>query len=428
MKRVGFLCNKMLNKELIKQVIEDAAKGKHKRPDVQKALENLEKTIDQIYDLVLHDSYVPTKPHNVTIHDQSSNKLRVIGVVPFYPDGIMHRLATEVMKPVLMRGMYAHSCASIPNRGNAHASRYLKKALKHHTNSKYCAKLDIKQYYPSLKPENVIKALSRKIKDKKFLNLVYRIISSNSENQEGMTIGFYINQWLANFYLEPLDHAIIAMDGVVSYVRNMDDMIILGRNKKKLHRAVDMIRWILRDMGLRLKENWQVFKVDSRGIDFVGYVFHHGYTTLRKRNFLKLTKQSRRLYKYKRNHKNISFHQAAGLISRTGQLVHCDGANIKNAYLDKGVRIRTLKKIIRRHNKYLRDKDLKIRCILKIKWRYPNHGLSDKQLSDIADELVKKINEKHRLIKKQKRKYKYKYKKPKWRKFLVREKKKKLKW
>ena len=107
-------------------------------------------------------------------------------------------------------------------------------------------------------------------------------------------------------------------------------------------------------------------------------------------------------------------------------MVHCDGANIKNAYLDKGIRIRTLKKIIRRHNKYLRDKDLKIRCILKIKWRYPNHGLSDRQLSDIADELVKKINEKHRLIKQQKRKYKYK--KPKWRKFLVREKKKKLKW
>lgn len=426
MKRVGYLYNKMLNKELIRQVIEDSAKGKHKRHDVQKALENINKTIDKIYDLVLNDSYVPTKPHNVTIHDQSSNKQRVIGVVPFYPDGIMHRLVTEVMKPVLMRGMYAHSCASIPNRGNAHASRYLKKALKHYTNSKYCAKLDIKQYYPSLKPKNVIKALSRKIKDKKFLDLVYRIISSNSEDQEGMIIGFYINQWLANFYLEPLDHAIISMDGVVSYVRNMDDMILLGRNKKKLHRAVDAIRWMLRDMGLQLKENWQVFKVDSRGIDFVGYVFHHGYTTLRKRNFLKLTRQSRRLYKYKRNHKNISFHQAAGLVSRTGQLVHCDGANIKNAYLDKGVRIRTLKKIIRRHNKYLRDQHLKKWVMFKIKLYNLSYNLSDKQLSEIADELVKRINNNSKKIKKFKKSKRYK--ELRWRKFLVRKKKKKVKW
>ena len=426
MKRVGYLYNKMLNKELIRQVIEDSAKGKHKRHDVQKALENINKTIDKVYDLVLNDSYVPTKPHNVTIHDKSSNKQRVIGVVPFYPDGIMHRLVTEVMKPVLMRGMYAHSCASIPNRGNAHASRYLKKALKHRTNSKYCAKLDIKQYYPSLKPENVIKALSRKIKDKKFLDLVYRIISSNSENQEGMTIGFYINQWLANFYLESLDHTIISMDGVVSYVRNMDDMILLGRNKKKLHRAVDTIRWMLRDMGLQLKENWQVFKVDSRGIDFVGYVFHHGYTTLRKRNFLKLTRQSRRLYKYKRNHKNISFHQAAGLVSRTGQLVHCDGANIKNAYLDKGVRIRTLKKIIRRHNKYLRDQHLKKWVMFKIKLYNLSYNLSEKQLSEIADELVKRINNNSKKIKKFKKSKRYK--ELRWRKFLVRKKKKKAKW
>ena len=426
MKRVGYLYNRMLNKELIRQVIEDSAKGKHKRHDVQKALENINKTIDKVYDLVLHDSYVPTKPHNVTIHDKSSNKQRVIGVVPFYPDGIMHRLVTEVMKPVLMRGMYAHSCASIPNRGNAHASRYLKKALKHRTNSKYCAKLDIKQYYPSLKPENVIKALSRKIKDKKFLDLVYRIISSNSEDQKGMIIGFYINQWLANFYLEPLDHAIIAMDGVVSYVRNMDDMILLGRNKKKLHRAVDTIRWILRDMGLQLKENWQVFKVNSRGIDFVGYVFHHGYTTLRKRNFLKLTKQSRRLYKYKCNHKNISFHQAAGLVSRTGQLVHCDGANIKNVYLDKGVRIRTLKKIIRRHNKYLRDQHLKKWVMFKIKLYNLSYNLSNKQLSEIADELVKRINNNSKKIKKFKKSKRYK--ELRWRKFLVRKKKKKVKW
>lgn len=426
MKRVGYLYNRMLNKELIKQVIEDSAKGKHKRHDVQKALENINKTIDKVYDLVLNDSYVPTKPHNVTIYDKSSNKQRVIGVVPFYPDGIMHRLVTEVMKPVLMRGMYAHSCASIPNRGNAHASRYLKKALKHRTNSKYCAKLDIKQYYPSLKPKNVIKALSRKIKDKKFLDLVYRIISSNSEDQEGMIIGFYINQWLANFYLEPLDHAIIAMDGVVSYVRNMDDMILLGRNKKKLHHAVDTIRWMLRDMGLQLKENWQVFKVDSRGIDFVGYVFHHGYTTLRKRNFLKLTRQSRRLYKYKRNHKNISFHQAAGLVSRTGQLVHCDGANIKNAYLDNGVRIRTLKKIIRRHNKYLRDQHLKKWVIFKIKLYNLSYNLSKKQLSEIADELVERINNNSKKIKKFKKSKRYK--ELKWRKFLVRKKKKKAKW
>lgn len=35
-------------------------------------------------------------------------------------------------------------------------------------------------------------------------------------------------------------------------------------------------------MGLELKPNWKIFPVDARGVDFLGYVFFHGYTLLRK--------------------------------------------------------------------------------------------------------------------------------------------------
>lgn len=28
--------------------------------------------------------------------------------------------------------------------------------------------------------------------------------------------------------------------------------------------------------------NWQIFPVEARGIDFIGYVFYHGHTLLRK--------------------------------------------------------------------------------------------------------------------------------------------------
>lgn len=31
-----------------------------------------------------------------------------------------------------------------------------------------------------------------------------------------------------------------------------------------------------------LKRNWQIFPVEARGIDFIGYVFYHGHTLLRK--------------------------------------------------------------------------------------------------------------------------------------------------
>lgn len=64
----------------------------------------------------------------------------------------------------------------------------------------------------------------------------------------------------------------------------MDDIVILHSDKKFLHslkRAFDNI--FEKDYDLKIKDNWQVFPVDSRGIDFVGYRFFHDKVILRKR-------------------------------------------------------------------------------------------------------------------------------------------------
>ena len=342
-KRVGYLYDKMADKQLIRYIIVTGAVGKRGRTDVEAVLSDLGTYVDKVYDLVVGNSYIPTPPRHVKIFDKSSGKEREIGIVPYFPDGIMHRLATEVAKPVFMRGMYAHSCASIPKRGNMHAIKYVKKALRNPKKSKYCAKLDIRHFYPSLKHDEIIGMLRRKIKDEKYLELVRKIISSDGE---GITIGFYINQWLANVFLEELDHKIIGFDGVSYYVRNMDDMVLIGSNKRKLHSAVDMIRSYLETHDLTLKDNWQVFRVDDRGIDFVGYRFFHGYTLLRKRNFLRLARQARRCKKKVDDGDVIDFHNASGLLSRAGQLKHCSGENILKKYVHP-IGIGFLKDIVR---------------------------------------------------------------------------------
>ena len=350
MKRTGFLYEKMLDKELIKTVIKDGSKGKRKRHDVKKALADVDGYAEKVY-RILERGFIPTPPKHVQIHDASSGKERVIGVVSYFPDGIIHRLIVHAAKEVFMRGMYAHSCASIPGRGNAHAIKYVKKKLQNVRRTKYCAKLDIKKYYPSINHDDMMRMLERKIKDKRFLELIRSIITSDGD---GLTIGFYLNQWLANVYLEDLDHMITSCDGVYGYARNMDDMIILGPNKKKLHKAVRKIEDHLKTKGLKLKENWQVFKVDSRGIDFVGYRFFHGYTKLRKRNFLKLTRQARKIEKAFAAGREVTAKQAAGMISRIAQLEHCSGATIRENYLSN-INIKRLKSIIRKEEKHVRD-------------------------------------------------------------------------
>ena len=346
-KRVGYLYERMLDKEVIRSCIITGSRGKRKRQDVKEVLSDVDGYTEKVYKLLETETYVPTVPRKIRIFDNSCRKERYIKVVPYYPDGIIQQLAVYAMKDVLMRGMYRWSCASIPGRGHSCAANYVKKHLKEDPKgTKYCGKFDIHHYYPTISKQKMMDALRRKIKDEKFLNLVEMIIRSDPD--PGISIGFYLNQWLANFFLEPLDHFICTLKGVKYYVRNMDDIVILGGNKKKLHRAREHIsRYLETMLGLQLKDNWQIFKTDSRGIDFVGFRFFHGRTILRRRNFQKLRRNARTARRFLETHRKIPPHVAAGLLSRAGQLRHCNGQNIFDKYI-KPIGINRLKAIVRK--------------------------------------------------------------------------------
>lgn len=353
-KRVGYLYQRMCDKDLIRKAILEGSRGKKKRWDVVGVMKDVEGYVDKVYELLITHSFVPTPPKRKSIFDKTCQKERTIMIVPFYPDGIMHQLCVMVMQDVLMRGMYRWSCASIPGRGNKCAAHYVKRALhSDRKGSKYAAKLDVRHFYPSIPIRRLIRKLARKIKDKAFLKLVYEIISSNPDG--GLAIGYYINQWLANFYLEELDRFIVKLPGVKCYVRNMDDLILMGPNKKKLRKAVAAIQSFLRtELRIELKQNWQVFPVDSRGIDFIGYRFFHTHTSMRRRNFLRFARQCRQVKKLLQAGKPISFHTAAGLLSRVGQLKHCDSYKIRVKYFDD-IGVKVLKAIVRQHSRELQS-------------------------------------------------------------------------
>lgn len=349
-KKVGFIYDRMCDRELIRKAIREGSKGKKGRWDVEMVLADVDGYVEKAYKMLTDRAFVPTPPKSKNIFDKSSMKPRTIQIVPFYPDGLMHQLCVMAMHDVLMRGMYRWSCASIPGRGNKCAADYIRRALHNDPKgTKYCCKMDVYHFYPSINPRRLIWALARKIKDKLFLKTVYDIITSNPDG--GLAIGFYINQWLANFYLEPLDNFILTLDGVNYYARNMDDMTLLGPNKKKLHRARKEIeKFLSQKLGLHLKGNWQVFPVDARGIDFVGFRFYHTHTTLRRRNFLRYARQCRRVQRMIRLGRPIPFTMAAGLLSRVGQLKHCDGLDIRIRYFDP-IGAKVLKEVVREHSR-----------------------------------------------------------------------------
>lgn len=74
------------------------------------------------------------------------------------------------------------------------------------------------------------------------------------EMRKGVPLGYFTSQWFGNFYLKALDHYIKEELHAEHYMRYMDDMVILGKSKKKLHKIHAAIETYLNDnLDLEIK-------------------------------------------------------------------------------------------------------------------------------------------------------------------------------
>lgn len=104
-----------------------------------------------------------------------------------------------------------------------------------------------------------------------------------------------------------------------------EDIVILGESKAHLRNVLVAIKLYLKHvLKLGVKGNYQIFPVESRGIDFVGYVFRHDYIRVRKGIKNSCRKRIRR-----------SNNLAGILPSYFGWFQHCNAVNLKRTILDE---------------------------------------------------------------------------------------------
>jgi len=138
----------------------------------------------------------------------------------------------------------------------------------------------------------------------------------------GLPLGNYLSQYLANFYLNKLDHWLKETKKIKHYLRYMDDIVILGNNKEELRNLFqDIKNYLNNNLKLTIKNNYQVFPISKRGIDFVGYVHYRNYTLLRK----SIKKRFIKMIRYNKNEKSIN--------SYNGWLLYGNCLNLRNKYL-----------------------------------------------------------------------------------------------
>ncbi len=315
MKRKGNFYERIININNLILAESKARKGKIHQKDIIKFDKNKDINLLKLNELLLNNNYKTSKYHIFTIFE---GKERTIYKLPYYLDRIVHHAIMNILENNFVNCFTKDTYSCIKNRGIHKALININKALSDKNETLYCLKLDIRKFYPNVKHGVLKRLLLKKFKDKKLLNLLFEIINS----AEGLPIGNYLSQFLANFYLTYFDHWLKEELNIKYYFRYCDDMVILHSDKNFLHKLkIKIENYLNVNLKLELKRNYQVFPVSKRGIDFVGYKSYHTHIFIRdsiKRKFIKMIK-------YNKNKKSIA--------SYNGWLSWCNSVNLIKKYI-----------------------------------------------------------------------------------------------
>lgn len=290
MKRIGNLYEQIISMDNLRLADEKARRGKTHSYGVRVHDKNREANLTALYEALLTKTFRTSKYDVFTIFEP---KERQIYRLPYYPDRIVHHAIMNILEPIWVRTFTHNTFSCVKNRGIEGCARYVDKIIrKYEGKSLYCLKIDIKKYYPSVKHHVMKRLIRRKIKDKSLLWLLDEIIDST----DGLPIGNYLSQYLANLYLAYFMHMVNEV-WKLDAAEYADDIVFFSDNKEALHEAFrGFIKpYLENDLELVVKGNYQIFPIaenryDKHGrmLDYVGYCFYRKQKLIRKsikRNF-----------------------------------------------------------------------------------------------------------------------------------------------
>lgn len=403
-----------LSDERIAEAIRKASKRKRTRRDVQRVLDNLELSIEELQRMINTNRFNPRKHKPVIINEHGPHKAREIVKPDYWPEQVTHHVVVQALKDPIMHGMSDFVMGSIPGRGGHLGKKYIEKWLREDPeHTRIIGKFDIKHFFQSIDHDVLRAWLRKKIRPSVTLDLCDVIIDALDM---GLALGFYTSQWFGNFLLQPLDHMVQSLPGVYHYMRYMDDGAIFGSNKKMIHKAmqeIDLYLW--REFGLTMKKDWTVFRfeytkveaavtcgslcdlyrlnadlkirhrlvnyhgrkviflkerdakrldlsayhahiqyvktIHGRPLDYMGFEFHRDRTVMRESIMLTASRKAAAIGGCVK----INWIQASAMLSYMGWITHTDTYGFYENYIKPLVNVRALKRIVSKHQRRLNN-------------------------------------------------------------------------
>lgn len=297
MKRIGNLYKTIISVENLREADRKARKGKTHTYGVRVHDKNREANILALHEALLTKTF-KTSPYDVfTIFEP---KERLIFRLPYYPGRIVHHAIMNVLEPIWVKTFTHNTYSCVKKRGIEGCAHQVDKIIKEFEGKPlYCLKIDIKKYYPSISHNVMKRLIRRKIKDADLLWLLDEIIDS----AQGLPIGNYLSQYLANLYLCYFMHWVneclpelvrkalnLKEKPYIKAIEYADDIPFLAESKDVLHQVFKFIKeYIEEELELSIKGNYQIFPIaknrydkHGRALDYVGYLFFRKQKLIRK--------------------------------------------------------------------------------------------------------------------------------------------------
>lgn len=285
MKRHGNIFEQIISLDNLRAADAKARRGKQSTAAVRVFDRDREANLLRLHQALAAGTYKPSAYSTFVINKP---KQRTIYKLPYYPDRIVHHAIMLQVVPIWMPLFDRDTYCGIPGRGIHAAAKRLQGFLRRDPQgTRYCLKIDIRKFYPSIDHDALKELVRWKIKDARALRLIDDLIDSTDG---GIPIGNHTSIFFALLYFAKFLRYLRHECGVKYVIDYADDIVILHHDKAFLHGLLaDIERYLATQLHLAVNPSKQVFPVaidrrdrHGRGIDFLGYVFYKHQTRLRK--------------------------------------------------------------------------------------------------------------------------------------------------
>ncbi|MHB1949462.1 MAG: reverse transcriptase domain-containing protein [Gammaproteobacteria bacterium] len=192
----------------------------------------------------------------------------------YLPDRILQHILLKQLKPTIQHVTNSNCVHTFGPHGVQIATQRIRDALQKEQ-PQYLIRADIKSFYKSILHHKLLADLKNTYDDPRLIRLFEEIIQNPIQTLRGyknsvagIALRGPLSQFFGAIYLKPLDDAFDAMQ--VTYIRYMDDVIILCKTKKQLARCRRRLMNILQERKLKLSRKKTRMGPISTGFHFCG--------------------------------------------------------------------------------------------------------------------------------------------------------------